>query len=94
MVFVAIPLSAVFAGGLTMLGVLLLILLDEAMLGRDEDFSRGRVWAWAHNHAGSGQNSSRSCLLRDSPGVGGIYAPLPGKLAKAELGRGGVSSRG
>ena len=63
MVSVAIPLLVVFAGGLTMLGVLLLILLDEAMLGRDEDFSRGRVWAWAHNHAGSGQNSSRSTVV-------------------------------
>jgi hypothetical protein len=48
--------------------VLLLMLLAEAMLGRDGDFScgRGRVCAWVHNHAGRGQNSSRSGLLRDS----------------------------
>jgi hypothetical protein len=56
MVSVAIPLSAVFVEGLMTSGVLLLMLLVEAMLRRDKDFSRGRgrVRAWAHSHAGSG----------------------------------------
>jgi hypothetical protein len=41
MVSVAILLLAVFAEGLVALGVLLLMLLAKAMLGRDGDFSRG-----------------------------------------------------
>jgi hypothetical protein len=49
MVSVAIPLLAVFAGGLAASGVLLLMLLAEAMLGRDGDFSRGQGRS-AHGH--------------------------------------------
>jgi hypothetical protein len=67
-VSVAIPSSAIFVGGLTASGVLLLMSLVVAMLGRDEDFSRGqgRVCAWVHNHAGSGRNNRGTGLLWDS----------------------------
>jgi hypothetical protein len=73
-VSIATLLLAIFAGGLAVSSVLLLMLLAEAMLRRDGDFSRGRgrVCAWTQSHAGSGQNSSRNGLLRDSRGVGGI----------------------
>jgi hypothetical protein len=67
-VSVAISSSAVFVGGSATSCVSQLVLLAEAGLEQDEDFSRGRgrVGARVCSHAWNGWNNVRNGLLWDS----------------------------
>jgi hypothetical protein len=95
-VCVGILSSTVFAGGSTASYVSLLMLLAEAGLGCDGDFSRGRdrVGARVCSHAGVVGIAVGVVPAGFTGELVAFNAPLPWQMAEAELERGGLSSQG